>query len=241
MPFNIEKYNSLKSAIPTDVTIIAVSKTKPIEDLQEAYEIGVRDFGENYVQELVEKHEALPKDIHWHFIGHLQSNKVKYIAPFIHLIHGVDSEKLLIEINKQGKKINRKINCLLQIYIAKEETKFGMDEEELQHVMDQLPELEFVQICGLMGMASFTDNEQIITSEFKYLYNLFQTNSPFGGLRGLTNNKQQTLNKFPLWGIEGALSMGMSADYKTAIECGSNMIRIGSMLFGERNKNSQTK
>ena len=241
MPFNIEKYNSLKSAIPTDVTIIAVSKTKPIEDLQEAYEIGIRDFGENYVQELVEKHEKLPKDIHWHFIGHLQSNKVKYIAPFVHLIHGVDSEKLLLEINKQGKKINRKINCLLQVYIAKEETKFGMDEQELLHVMNKLPELEFVNICGLMGMASFTDNEQILTSEFKYLHNLFQTNSPFGGLRGLTNNKPQKTNNFPLWGIEGALSMGMSADYKTAIECGSNMIRIGSMLFGERNKTSQTK
>jgi hypothetical protein len=234
--FNIEKYNSLKSAIPTSVTIIAVSKTKPLEDLKEAYEIGVRDFGENYVQELVEKHEALPNDIRWHFIGHLQSNKVKYIAPFVHLIHGVDSEKLLIEINKQGKKINRKINCLLQVYIAKEETKFGMDEQELQHVISVLPELEFVQICGLMGMASFTDNEQTITSEFKYLYNLFQTNSPFGGLRGPTNHKPQTPNHFPLWGIEGALSMGMSSDYKIAIECGSTMIRIGSILFGERNK-----
>jgi hypothetical protein len=206
----------------------------------EAYEIGVRDFGENYVQELVEKYEALPKDIRWHFIGHLQSNKVKYIAPFVHLIHGVDSEKLLLEINKQGKKINKKINCLLQVYIAKEETKFGMDEKELQHVMSMLPELDFVQICGLMGMASFTDNEQIITSEFNYLYNLFQTNSPFGGLRGPTNPKPQTPNHFPLWGIEGALSMGMSSDSKTAIECGSNMIRIGSMLFGERNKVSQT-
>jgi len=243
MPFNIEKYNSLKSAIPTDVTIIAVSKTKPIEDLQEAYEIGVRDFGENYVQELVEKHEKLPKDIRWHFIGHLQSNKVKYIAPFVHLIHGVDSEKLLIEINKQGKKINRSINCLLQIYIAKEETKFGMDEQELLHVMNKLPELEFVNICGLMGMASFTDNQQIITSEFNYLYNLFQTNSPFGGLRGLTNNKPQTTNNEPQTPNPKlqTLSMGMSADYKTAIECGSNMIRIGSMLFGERNKTSQTK
>jgi len=242
MPFNIEKYNSLKSAIPTDVTIIAVSKTKPIEDLQEAYEIGVRDFGENYVQELVEKHEKLPKDIHWHFIGHLQSNKVKYIAPFVHLIHGVDSEKLLIEINKQGKKINRSINCLLQIYIAKEETKFGMDEQELQHVMNKLPELEFVNICGLMGMASFTDNEQIITSEFKYLHNLFQTNSPFGGLRGLTNNKPQTTNnehQTPNSKLQ-TLSMGMSSDYKTAIECGSNMIRIGSILFGERNKNQSS-
>jgi len=226
MPFNTEKYKSLKQSIPSGVTIIAVSKTKPIEDLQEAYEIGVRDFGENYVQELVEKHEALPKDIRWHFIGHLQSNKVKYIAPFVHLIHGVDSEKLLIEINKQGKKINRKINCLLQVYIAKEETKFGMDEQELQHVISILPVLEFVQVCGLMGMASFTDNEQIITSEFTYLNDLYQT----------INNKQQTPNP-----KLQTLSMGMSADYKIAIECGSNMIRIGSMLFGERNKTSQTK
>jgi len=240
MPFNIEKYNSLKSTIPTDVTIIAVSKTKPIEDLQEAYEIGVRDFGENYVQELVEKHQKLPKDIHWHFIGHLQSNKVKYIAPFVHLIHGVDSEKLLIEINKQGKKINRKINCLLQVYIAKEETKFGMDEQEIQHVISVLPELEFVQVCGLMGMASFTDNEQIITSEFSYLNDLYQTinNKPQtpNAKHQTTNNEPQT----PKLKLQ-TLSMGMSADYKTAIECGSNMIRIGSMLFGERNKTSQTK
>jgi len=226
--FNIEKYNSLKKSIPSGITIIAVSKTKPFEDLQEAYEIGVRDFGENYVQELVEKHEKLPKDIHWHFIGHLQSNKVKYIAPFVHLIHGVDSEKLLIEINKQGKKINRKINCLLQIYIAKEETKFGMDEQELHHVISISPELEFVNICGLMGMASFTDNEQIIKSEFAYLKSLLQT----------TNNKQQTINNEPQTPNPKlqTLSMGMSADFKIAIECGSTMIRIGSMLFGERNK-----
>ena len=226
--FNIEKYNSLKKSIPSGITIIAVSKTKPFEDLQEAYEIGVRDFGENYVQELVEKHEKLPKDIHWHFIGHLQSNKIKYIAPFVHLIHGVDSEKLLIEINKQGKKINRKINCLLQIYIAKEETKFGMDEQELQHVISTSPELEFVNICGLMGMASFTDNEQIIKSEFAYLKSLLQT----------TNNKQQTINNEPQTPNPKlqTLSMGMSADFKIAIECGSTMIRIGSMLFGERNK-----
>ncbi|MEI8052845.1 MAG: YggS family pyridoxal phosphate-dependent enzyme [Bacteroidota bacterium] len=241
--FNIERYNLLKSQIPSDVTIIAVSKTKPIEDLQEAYEIGVRDFGENYVQELVEKHEKLPKDIRWHFIGHLQSNKVKFIVPFVELIHGVDSEKLLTEINKQGKKINRKINCLLQVYIAKEETKFGMDEEELQQVIAVLPELEFVNICGLMGMASFIDNEQIIKSEFTYLKKLFQTTNTE---LQTPNHKQQTINnetqtpnakQFTPWGTEGALSMGMSADYKTAIECGSNMIRIGSMLFGERNYN----
>ena len=235
MPFNTEKYNSLKKSIPSVITIIAVSKTKPIEDLREAYEIGVRDFGENYVQELVEKHEKLPKDIRWHFIGHLQSNKVKYIAPFVHLIHGVDSEKLLLEINKQGKKINRKINCLLQVYIAKEETKFGMDEQELQHVIAILPELEFVNICGLMGMASFTDNEQIITSEFTYLKGLLQT---INTKHQTPNNEHQTPNakQLPPWWTEGAMSMGMSADYKIAIECGSTMIRIGSMLFGERTK-----
>jgi pyridoxal phosphate enzyme (YggS family) len=158
----------------------------------------------------------------------------------VHLIHGVDSEKLLIEINKQGKKINRSINCLLQIYIAKEETKFGMDEQELQHVMNKLPELEFVNICGLMGMASFTDNEQIIKSEFTYLKGLLQT---INTKHQTPNNEHQTPNakQLPPWGTEGALSMGMSSDYKTAIECGSNMIRIGSMLFGERNKTSQTK
>jgi len=235
MPFNIEKYNSLKKSIPSEITIIAVSKTKPLEDLQEAYEIGVRDFGENYVQELVDKHEKLPKDINWHFIGHLQSNKVKYIAPFVHLIHGVDSEKLLIEINKQGKKINRKINCLLQVYIAKEETKFGMDEQELQHVISISSELEFVNICGLMGMASFTDNTQIIKSEFTYLNKLFQT---INTKPQTTNNKQQTINNEPQTPNPKlqTLSMGMSADFKSAIECGSNMIRIGSMLFGVRNK-----
>lgn len=235
MAFNAQKYNSLKKSIPSGITIIAVSKTKPVEEIQEAYEIGVRDFGENYVQELVEKHEQLPKDIYWHFIGHLQSNKVKYIAPFVHLIHGVDSEKLLIEINRQGKKINRKINCLLQVHIAKEETKFGMNEQELQHVICLLPELEFVNIFGLMGMASFTDNEQIITSEFNYLKDLLQT---INTKPQTPNNEHQTPNAklLPPWGTEGALSMGMSADYKIAIECGSTMIRIGSMLFGERNK-----
>jgi hypothetical protein len=243
MPFNTEKYNSLKESIPSGITIIAVSKTKPIEDLQEAYEIGVRDFGENYVQELVDKHEKLPKDIRWHFIGHLQSNKVKFIAPFVELIHGVDSEKLLTEINKQGKKINRKINCLLQVYIAKEETKFGMDEEELHRVIAVLPELEFVNICGLMGMASFTDNKQIIKSEFTYLKGLQQTintkQQTKNHIQQTTNNKQLTTNhkkRTPNPKLH-ILSMGMSADYKTAIDCGSNMIRIGSMLFGERNYN----
>jgi pyridoxal phosphate enzyme (YggS family) len=218
MPFQSSVYNSLKEQIDANVTIVAVSKTKPIADLQEAYDIGVRDFGENYVQELVDKHEALQKDIRWHFIGHLQSNKVKYIAPFVHLIHGVDSEKLLIEINKQGEKLNRKISCLLQIYIAKEETKFGLNEAELENIIQKLPQLPNVQIVGMMGMASFSSDSQIVKNEFDTLKKLFDKYSPLS----IDNFKMETL------------SMGMSGDYKMAISCGSNMIRIGSMLFGER-------
>jgi pyridoxal phosphate enzyme (YggS family) len=218
MPFQTSVYNSLKNQIDSNVTIVAVSKTKPIADLQEAYDIGVRDFGENYVQELVDKYEALPKDIRWHFIGHLQSNKVKYIAPFVHLIHGVDSEKLLIEINKQGEKFNKRISCLLQIYIAKEETKFGLNEAELESIIQKLPQLPFVQISGMMGMASFSSDSQIVKGEFDILKQLFDKYSTT-----ITDNfKMETL------------SMGMSGDYKMAISCGSNMIRIGSMLFGER-------
>jgi len=218
MPFQTSVYNSLKNQIDSNVTIVAVSKTKPIADLQEAYDIGVRDFGENYVQELVDKNEALPKDIRWHFIGHLQSNKVKYIAPFVHLIHGVDSEKLLIEINKQGEKINKKISCLLQIYIAKEETKFGLDEADLESIIQKLHQLPFVQISGMMGMASFSSDSQIVKNEFDTLKQLFDKYST----SSTENLKLETL------------SMGMSGDYKMAISCGSNMIRIGSMLFGER-------
>ena len=218
MPFQTSVYNSLKNQIDSNVTIVAVSKTKPIADLQEAYKTGVRDFGENYVQELVDKNEALPKNIHWHFIGHLQSNKVKYIAPFVHLIHGVDSEKLLIEINKQGQKINKKISCLLQIYIAKEETKFGLNEDELESIIQKLPQLPFVQISGMMGMASFSSDSQIVKSEFDTLKQLFDKYS---------TSSTENFN------LE-TLSMGMSGDYKMAISCGSNMIRIGSMLFGER-------
>ncbi len=218
MPFQTSVYNSLKEQIDTNVTIVAVSKTKPIADLQEAYDIGVRDFGENYVQELVDKHEALPKDIRWHFIGHLQSNKVKYIAPFVHLIHGVDSEKLLIEINKQGEKLNKKISCLLQIYIAKEETKFGLNEAELENIIQRLPQLPNVHIVGLMGMASFSSDPQIVKNEFDTLKNLYDKYATLS----TDNFKMETL------------SMGMSGDYKMAISCGSNMIRIGSMLFGER-------
>jgi len=218
MSFQTSVYNSLKNQIDSNVTIVAVSKTKPIADLQEAYDIGVRDFGENYVQELVDKYEALPKDIRWHFIGHLQSNKVKYIAPFVHLIHGVDSEKLLTEINKQGEKVNKKISCLLQIYIAKEETKFGLNEAELESIIQKLPQLPFVQISGMMGMASFSSDVEIVKAEFDTLKQLFDKYST----SSVDNFKMETL------------SMGMSGDYKTAIPCGSNMIRIGSMLFGER-------
>jgi len=218
MPFQTSVYNSLKNQIDSNVTIVAVSKTKPIADLQEAYDIGVRDYGENYVQELVDKHEALPKDIRWHFIGHLQSNKVKYIAPFVHLIHGVDSEKLLIEINKQGEKINKKISCLLQIYIATEESKFGLNVAELESIIQKLPQLPFVQISGMMGMASFSSDSHIVKGEFDTLKQLFDKYSSSS-----TDNFKMEI-----------LSMGMSGDYKMAISCGSNMIRIGSMLFGER-------
>ncbi len=218
MPFQTSVYNSLKEQIDTNVTIVAVSKTKPIADLQEAYDIGVRDFGENYVQELVDKYETLPKDIRWHFIGHLQSNKVKYIAPFVHLIHGVDSEKLLIEINKQGEKLNKKIFCLLQIYIAKEETKFGLNEAEIENIIQILPQLPNIKIVGMMGMASFSSDNQIVKNEFDTLKNLFDKYATLS----TDNFKMETL------------SMGMSGDYKMAISSGSNLIRIGSILFGER-------
>jgi len=181
--------------------------------------LGQQDFGENYVQELVDKYDKLPKDIRWHFIGHLQSNKVKYIAPFVHLIHGVDSLSLLKEINKQGLKNNRIIDCLLQIHIAKEETKFGLNSDELEAVLTgELSALKNIRIIGLMGMASFSTNMNIVRAEFNYLKSLFVKYTPL-----------QTANcKLQI------LSMGMSSDYKIAIEEGSNMIRIGSLLFGER-------
>jgi len=225
MPFNLGKYTTIKNQLPsTKIDIVAVSKTKSVEDIQKAYDAGIRDFGENYVQELIGKHEILPKDIRWHFIGHLQSNKVKYIAPFIHLIHGVDSEKLLLEINKQAKKNQKKINCLLQVYIASEETKFGFDKTELELLitnyfsLKKSEALENINILGLMGMASFTDNHSIVESEFSYLKNIYDTTRNFS-----TNNFNLSI-----------LSMGMSSDYQIAIKLGSNMIRIGSLLFGER-------
>jgi len=204
----------------TDTTLVAVSKTKPNEDILDLYHLGQRDFGENYVQELVDKEATLPKDIRWHFIGHLQSNKVKYIAPFVHLIHGVDSLKLLREINKQAAKCNRIIPCLLQIYIAKEETKFGLDEGELVEILDTISSLPNIQIHGFMGMASFTEDSGVIQNEFRYLSQLLQ--------------KYQSMIKEHS-GANPILSMGMSGDYTIAIKEGSTMVRIGSMLFGARN------
>lgn len=208
-----ENIQHFKSALPSHVTLVAVSKTKPAEMLQEAYDAGQRDFGENYVQELIDKEAALPKDIHWHFIGHLQSNKVKYIAPFVHLIHGVDSLGLLKEINKQGQKNNRVIDCLLQLHIAQEESKFGFNVAEMSAFLHsgELRQYTHVSLKGFMAMASNTDNEDKIREEFRQVKQLQQ--------------------QFPQYTI---LSFGMSGDYGIAIEEGSTMVRIGSSIFGER-------
>jgi pyridoxal phosphate enzyme (YggS family) len=219
MAINKEVYLSIKQACDASgVILVAVSKTKPVEDILALYEMGHRDFGENYVQELASKYEALPKDIRWHFIGHLQSNKVKYIAPFVYLIQGVDSEKLLREIDKQAIKYDRVINCLLQVHIAQEETKFGLDDNELNAALGHLDSLKHIKICGLMGMASFSDNSLLVSNEFTYLKSLFDTHAAID----MANCKLSIL------------SMGMSADYKLAMEAGSTMIRIGSLLFGAR-------
>ena len=220
MSINKENYNSIIKELDGKATLVAVSKTKPVEDIQELYNMGQRDFGENYVQELVDKYQQLPKDIRWHFIGHLQSNKVKYIAPFVHLIHGVDSASLLKEINKQALKNNRVIDCLLQVYIATEETKFGFGIHELGE-LHELHELKNVRVIGLMGMASFSKDITVIRKEFKVLKKVFD------------DHAQLSTFNFQL----STLSMGMSSDYKTALEEGSNMVRIGSLLFGERNYN----
>jgi PLP dependent protein len=201
--------------------LIAVSKTQPIEKLQEAYQAGQRVFGENKVQEMEQKFEVLPKDIEWHMIGHLQTNKVKYIAPFVSLIHSVDSIKLLDEINKQGKKINRIIPCLLQIYIANEDTKFGFSEAEMTDLLSHFPaSYSHVEINGLMGMATFTDNQEQIRNEFRGLKKLFE--------------KIKTM-ELPHSVKMKELSMGMSADYKIAVEEGSTLVRVGTSVFGERN------
>ena len=228
MPIDTEAYNKLLRELePKKITLVAVSKTKSVEEILELYVLGHRDFGENYVQELTEKHFVLPKDIRWHFIGHLQSKKVKYIAPFVHLIHGVDSIKLLLEINKEGIKNKRAIDCLLQVHIAQEETKFGLSERELDELFEVLPSYEavdgltHVNIKGLMGMASLTDDTVKIRGEFKYLNALFDKYSQLA----TTHLKMKVL------------SMGMSADYKIAMQEGSTMVRIGSLLFGARSKN----
>jgi len=207
----------IKSTIPNHVTLVAVSKTKPISDLMEAYDTGQRIFGENKIQEMAEKWEAMPKDIRWHMIGHVQTNKVKFMAKFVSLIHGVDSVKLLEEINKQALKNNRIIDCLLQIHIAEEETKFGLNEEELNEILDSKTFLEMknIRIVGLMGMATFTDNQEQIKKEFMHLKLIFD--------KFTFNDSQFTI-----------LSMGMSGDYLLAIECGSTMVRIGSSIFGGR-------
>lgn len=238
MAINIEQYHSIKEVLGNEVTLVAVSKTKPVEDIKALYDLGQRDFGENYVQELVEKQMLLPDDIRWHFIGHLQSNKVKYIAPYVHLIHGVDSYKLLLEIDKQGAKNQRVIHCLLQVHIAQEETKFGFSQAELAEVMESLRngqlagQLQHVQVRGLMGMASFTEDQQHIQNEFIYLKGLYdeffpaRSSGPILADPGLPGPD----DLLPI------LSMGMSSDYNLAITCGSNMVRIGSLLFGARSK-----
>ncbi|WP_291120344.1 YggS family pyridoxal phosphate-dependent enzyme [Empedobacter sp. UBA7248] len=212
-----ENLKTIEATIPAHVTLVAVSKTKPVEDLQEAYAAGMRDFGENKIQEMCDKYEILPKDIRWHMIGHVQTNKVKYMAPFVHLIHGVDSLKLLKEIHKQAEKNNRVINVLLQQFIADEETKFGLDQEEIQQIMqEEIQHLPNVHVVGLMGMATFTEDENQIREEF----------------RSLKSNFDSLKNNFENLTI---LSMGMSGDYQIAIEEGSTMVRIGSSIFGHRN------
>lgn len=217
MAANKIAYQNIITQINNKATLVAVSKTKPVQDIKELYDLGQRDFGENYVQELIEKQPQLPADIHWHFIGHLQTNKVKYIAPFVHLIHGVDSLKLLKEINKQAQKNNRIINCLLQVHIAQEETKFGFSKHEIQELTTTLlQEYKHVTIKGVMGMASFTDNEIQVRNEFKELVKAF-------------------LILKQIIPAANIISMGMSGDYLWAIEEGSTMVRIGSLLFGARN------
>ena len=212
---------NIKSTLPEHVTLVAVSKTKPVPDLMEAYNAGQRIFGENKIQEMADKWEQMPKDIEWHMIGHVQTNKVKFMAPFVSLIHGVDSLKLLEEINKQALKNNRIIDCLLQIYIAEEESKFGLDEEELSALLASptFKQMKNIRIVGLMGMATFTDNQNQIKKEFTHLKTIFDNLS----------TKPKTQNLEPK-----TISMGMSGDYQLAIECGSTMVRIGSSIFGGR-------
>jgi pyridoxal phosphate enzyme (YggS family) len=212
----------IKSQLPAQVTLVAVSKTKPVADLMEAYDAGQRIFGENKIQEMTDKWEVMPKDIEWQMIGHVQTNKVKYMAPFVSLIHGVDSLKLLQEINKQAAKNNRVIDCLLQVYIAEEESKFGLDEQELEELLKLVQHdkenYKNIRIVGLMGMATFTENKNQIEKEFKHLKTIFDKHNQLE----TSNLKLETL------------SMGMSGDYQLAISYGSTMVRIGSSIFGSR-------
>jgi PLP dependent protein len=210
----------IKATIPENVTLVAVSKTKPIADLMEAYHAGQRIFGENKIQEMTEKWEQMPKDIQWHMIGHVQTNKVKFMAEYVSLIHGVDSLKLLEEINKQAQKHNRIIDCLFQIYIAEEESKFGLDDKELEEILqsNEFKSLKNIKIVGLMGMATFTHNQNQIKKEFQNLKTIFDKVNQLK-----TDTCQLT-----------TLSMGMSGDYQLAIACGSTMVRIGSSIFGNR-------
>ena len=221
MAVDVTAYRTIKEELDaSSVLLVAVSKTKPVEDILALYELGHRDFGENYVQELVQKQSQLPSDIRWHFIGHLQSNKVKYIAPFVHLIHGIDSEKLLNAVNKEGKKLNRTIDCLLQVHIAQEETKFGLDSREVTALVDRYytnTDYSGAKLRGLMGMASFTEDTAVVAEEMsrlKKLYDSIRMNHP---------NDDFSI-----------LSMGMSGDYQMAMEKGSTLVRIGSLLFGSR-------
>ncbi len=212
----------IRKELPANVKLIAVSKTKPVSLIMEAYNVGQRVFGENKAQDMSAKHPLLPDDIEWHFIGHLQTNKVKYIAPFVSCIHSVDSYKILKEINKQALKYNRVIDCLLQFHIATEETKFGLNIEEATAILNnnEMKNLKNIRICGLMGMATFTDNTNLIHSEFKYLKNIFV---------------QLKTKYFKDKSYFKELSMGMSGDYKIAIEEGTTMVRIGTKIFGKRN------
>jgi pyridoxal phosphate enzyme (YggS family) len=219
MAVNEIAYQQIVKGLEENVTLIAVSKTKPVEDIEALLALGQKDFGENYVQELVEKHSKINADIRWHFIGHLQTNKVKQIISFVHLVHSVDSLKLLVEINKQAQKANRMVDCLLQVHIAQEETKYGMDEPEVYEVLEQLSSLHNINVKGLMGMATLTDEEMLIRKEYRYLKQLYDK---------LVSERSECASF-------NTLSMGMSSDYKIAIEEGSTMIRIGSLIFGERN------
>ncbi len=223
MSVNAQNYKTiLEKTKAAGASLVAVSKIKPVSDIKALYDLGQRDFGENYVQELVEKQPQLPEDIRWHFIGHLQSNKIKYIAPFVHLIHGVDSEKLLLEIDKQARKNNRVIDCLLQVHVAQEATKFGFDDAEVTALIDRIGSgalaLPNIRVKGLMAMASFTEDVEKLKQEFTAMKTLFEKNAT----RETSNLKLETL------------SMGMSGDYALALEYGSTMIRVGSLLFGAR-------